>query len=140
MFRSCFLLASVLVLLSMVVPVAPSRGGTVFLGPTPYLNAADSPFPVDGSNPRFFLEDFEDGLLNTPGVTTLTTGTAKISAPGPTTDSVDGDDGLVDGSGTSGWSLQRLMFPDFTNVYFTSFNFRFSESELGLLPNAFGIV
>lgn len=36
-----------------------------FLGPIPYLSRADSPF--DLTIPDFYLEDFEDGQLNTPG-------------------------------------------------------------------------
>src|SRR5690242_6738717 len=39
-----------------------------FLGPTPYLSRADSPFDLSGLGTTFFLEDFEDHALNTPGV------------------------------------------------------------------------
>jgi hypothetical protein len=42
------------------------------IGPTPYLSEADSPFFPFG--PNFFLEDFEDGSLNTPGVTSTGAG------------------------------------------------------------------
>ena len=38
--------------------------GPTFLGPTPYLSAADSPFNLAG--PNFCLEDFEDGGPVTP--------------------------------------------------------------------------
>ena len=39
-----------------------------FQGPSPYLSFTDSPFNATGFN-YFYLENFEDGLLNTPGAT-----------------------------------------------------------------------
>ncbi|MCA9235450.1 MAG: hypothetical protein KDA44_08250 [Planctomycetales bacterium] len=118
------------------------------MGPTPYLSAADSPFPVDGSNPRFFLEDFEDGLLDTSGVGLVGINrppifppvAGGISGPGPETDSVDGDDGVVDGLGNDGSSLRQAMFLEEFEIFSTRLRFEFSEGELGFLPNAFGIV
>src|SRR5687768_15287026 len=41
---------------------------TVFLGPITYRSAADSPFDLSGLGETFFLEDFEDGEMNTPGI------------------------------------------------------------------------
>lgn len=43
-------------------------------GPNPYPSAADSPF-ASLNIPSFQLEDFEDSVLNTPGVTATTGGT-----------------------------------------------------------------
>ena len=74
--------------------IAPSP----YLGPLPYLSAADSPF--DLSAPGFCLEDFEDGVLNTIGAS----GSGSVVAPGSITDSVDADDGAIDGSGLAGHS------------------------------------
>jgi hypothetical protein len=44
------------------------KASAQLIGPTPYLSSLDSPFngPVFS---YFFLENFEDGLLNVPGVT-----------------------------------------------------------------------
>jgi hypothetical protein len=79
-----------------------ARAGAVFLGPSPYLSFTNSPFNHTGFN-YFYLETLEDGALNTPGVTInndwITTG------PGDLVDSVDADDGIIDGSGTNGHSL-----------------------------------
>jgi hypothetical protein len=72
--------------------------GPTFLGPTPYLSAADSPFNLAG--PNFCLEDFENGGPDTPGVT----GNGSLVDPSGITDSVDGDDGAIDGSGNGGHS------------------------------------
>ena len=50
------------------IAAAASTARSAFLGPSPYLSFADSPFN-GGSFSYFHLEDFEDGSLNTPGVT-----------------------------------------------------------------------
>ena len=97
-----------------------------FYGPTSYLQASDSPF--DGVLfDVFYLEDFEDGLLNALGVTT---DAHWVSWPGPITDSVDSDDGTIDGLGQDGYSLWSLG-----GIHFT-----FHESALGSLPTYVGIV
>jgi hypothetical protein len=82
-------------------------GAATFLGPTPYSSIADSPFPVDGSNANFFLEDFEpppnlppsdiiSGEFNPRGAELLYGQvTAGLSI---------GADDHVDGSGRNGWS------------------------------------
>jgi len=89
--------SAVLVVLLLVSP-APAGTVSPYLGPLPYLSAADSPF--DLSAPGFCLEDFEDGVLDTIGAM----GSGSIVAPGGITDSVDGDDGAIDGSGLAGHS------------------------------------
>lgn len=110
-------------------PVTTHAG--VFLGPTPYLSFADSPFDGLAGFSYFHLEDFEDGLLNTPGVS-ASGGT--VVGPSPATDSVDGDDGTIDGSGAAGHSL--LSTPATTTLTFT-----FDAAALGgQLPNHVGIV
>src|SRR5262245_59247501 len=99
------------------------------LGPTPYLSFADSPFN-GGSFSSFFLEDFEDGALNTPGVTA--SAGWSVLGPGAFTDSVDGDDGAIDGAGTRGHSF-------FSNG--TQSSLTFNAAALGgALPAAAGIV
>ena len=70
------------------------------IGPTPYVSFADSPFNGTAFGP-FYLEDFETGSLLTPGVTASS---GVVLSPGSLTDSVDGDDGAIDGSGIGGHS------------------------------------
>jgi hypothetical protein len=101
------------------------------LSPSPYLSFADSPF---SSLPfrYFYLEDFEDGALNTPGVTPSPGWI--VASPGPYTDSVDADDGLIDNSGTNGHSYMSAL----TN---TNLTLTFDASALGgQLPTHVGIV
>src|SRR5690349_9241259 len=63
-----------------------ARAGTM-LGPNlDYESFADSPF-FGHSFSYFHLEDFEDGALNTPGVTSSG---GVVVGPGPLVDSVDG--------------------------------------------------
>jgi len=90
----------VLLLLALAVSAtaAFAGGGATPLGPTPYLSAADSPFPLGTGT--FCLEDFEGAGFDVPGVT----GNGSLTLAGSITDSVDGDDGTIDGSGTGGQS------------------------------------
>jgi hypothetical protein len=96
-----------------------------FVGPLPYLSAADSPFDLSGS---FQLEDFEDGLLDVTGVASSP---ASIVNPGGITDSVDADDGAIDGSGQGGHTWFTL---DGSN------GITFTFSATGGLPTQAGVV
>lgn len=117
-----------LALLILCAPFAGTSQGA-FLGPSPYLSFADSPFN-GGSFSYFHLEDFEDGALNATGVSSLDP--AVVTSPGPLTDSVDGDDGVIDGLGTAGRSYLSGS---------TSLTFQFSAAALGgFLPTHAGIV
>ena len=111
----------------LMVGVAGTGHGATFVGPTPYLSQADSPFVPAGT---FYLEDFEDNALNTPGVTPST---GSVVAPGSITDSVDADDGTLDGSGTAGHSF-------FANPGSSGIRFTFDAGVLGSFPTAAGIV
>lgn len=71
------------------------------VGPSPYTSAASSPWGPGLLN-NFQLEDFEDRLFNAPDVTKSA---STIQFGGGNTDSVDGDDGSIDGSGLTGTSL-----------------------------------
>ena len=102
--------------------------GPVLYGPSPYLSPADSPF-TGLSFQYFFREDFEDGQLNTPGVS-ASTGT--VGPPGPFADSVDADDGAIDGSGSRGWALFSHTSQGIT--------FTFDAAALGRLPTHAGVV
>jgi hypothetical protein len=85
-------------LVAVGIPPAFAGGGATPLGPTAYLSAADSPFPLGTGT--FCLEDFEGAGFDVPGVT----GNASVIGASGITDSVDGDDGSIDGSGTGGQS------------------------------------
>lgn len=115
----------------VVALVAAPRAGAVVIsfGPSPYLSSADSPFAPSIGSANFHLEDFEDGLLNTPGV--VGTG-GSVTGPGGITDSVDADDGSIDGSGVNG----RSFFGSGT----AGITFTFDDLILGALPTAVGIV
>lgn len=69
-----------------------------FFGPTPYLSAADT--PAGFASGAMAIEDCEDGALDPRLVTS-----AALIGPGGQTDSVDADDGEIDGSGSQGRSL-----------------------------------
>jgi len=88
-------------------PVAVNASAIRF-GPTPYLELGDTPTGFfDGSFP-FHIEDFEDEVTD-PFLTIIPGDTLPPNSssgdPGVSTDSVDGDDGVVDGDGTDGWSF-----------------------------------
>jgi hypothetical protein len=114
------------------VGLAASPAAATLLGPSPYLSEANSPF--NGiSFSYFFRETFEDGLLNTPGVTASA---GNPFPPGTSTDSVDGDNGPIDGSGNSG----RSFFSVAGSVGI-SFTFNSAAPEFGgRLPTHAGIV
>ena len=101
-------------------------------GPTPYLSFNDSPFK-GGSFSYFYLETFEDHLLNTPGVTASAGGVTSVVFGPPIHDSVDADDGVIDGSGLGGDSF-------FTGNGAAGVKFTFSAAVLGALPTNAGLV
>jgi hypothetical protein len=108
-----------------------THAASTFLGPTPYLSFSDSPFS-GLSFDYFYLEDFEDNLLNTPGVTVNSGFPAGYDVYGQFIDSVDGDDGAIDGFGFNAhsyvtWSVNTLIFS-------------FDSGTLGTLPSHVGIV
>jgi hypothetical protein len=103
----------------------PAAAGPV--GPTPYLQTSDSPFSAFTFD-YYYLEDFEDNLFNVPGVTKTI---SDIIGPGLAADSVDADDGSIDGSGNGG----RSLF-----VAGAALTFTFNPEALGELPTHAGIV
>lgn len=118
------LVACALVMLS----AGAATAAPIFYGPTPYVQFSDSPF-AGGSFGYFFLEDFEDALLNVPGVIGAGGG---VTGPGGITDSVDADDGVIDGLGVAG----RSYFGGGSS----GFTFTFDETALGSFPTHAGIV
>lgn len=110
-----------------VVMALPANAQNL-IGPQAYLELADSPF---AGMAGLVVEDYEDGLFNTIGVT-VNPG-AEIVAPSAFTDSVDGDDGVVDGDGRDGYSFANANGA-------IGLTFTFDADELGGLPTAAGLV
>jgi hypothetical protein len=118
-----------------------------FLGPSPYVAFDDSVSgagtaisPFAGSNFSYlYLETFEDHLLNTPGVSysspgaVLAVGVTSVVYGPSAHDSVDADDGVIDGSGLLGDS-----FFAYEGGY--GIRFDFDSPTLGALPTHVGIV
>jgi len=106
---------------------ASANSPFTYVGPNPYTSAADSPF-VTG-NFGFCVEDFEDGTLDVPAVT----GNGSPVGPGGLIDSVDGDDGAIDGSGTNGHSY-------FSGDGSGGITFTFTEGRANGYPTEVGLV
>ncbi len=87
-----------LAVLSLSLAATADAGFVQYYGPIPYTSAADSPF--DTNDFGFCIEDFENLVQDVPGAT----GNGSPIGAGGLTDSVDGDDGTIDGSGTNGHS------------------------------------
>lgn len=85
---------------------APSFAATAFTSST-YVSAADIPGGLYGAAGPQFLEDFEDDSLDGGIVFEIgpEIGTHGIFGPSQFRDSVDGDDGTIDGSGIGGHSF-----------------------------------
>ena len=101
--------------------------------------ATDSPFawklPEIGTD--FWLEDLEDGALDTLG---LSASTGTVRGPSNFTDSVDADGaGLMDHLGRDGHSYWVLPDAD-PEVADTSLTLSFDEADLGGLPSMVGLV
>ena len=122
----------------LVLAAAPA-GAFPTLGPSAYLcfdaattsasgSCGSAESPLDPAATSYFhLEDFEDDAFE-PGWSVA--GVQTRSGPGPTTDSVDEDDGAIDGSGTAGGSHAEA--DDFT--------IEFDANALGALPTQVGLV
>lgn len=102
------------------------------LGPTPYLSFADSPFAGQTFD-SFHLETFEEHALTVPGVTADNGGVVSVVFGPNAHDSVDADDGVIDGSGLNGddW---------FSGDGTTGVTWTFDATVLGHLPTSVGIV
>lgn len=103
-----------------------SAQAAVLYGPSNYLSEADSPFV---GQTGWTVENFEDGLL----MTGITASAGDPYGPAGNADSVDGDDGVIDGHGSSGHSF-------FFAGGSTGITFTFNASVLGFVPKSVGIV
>ncbi|MEA5506355.1 PEP-CTERM sorting domain-containing protein [Halotia wernerae UHCC 0503] len=117
--------------LGAIFTTPSANAASIYLQTSSYQSLNDSPF--QGSTySYFYLEDFEDNFLNTPGVTASG---GRVLPPRPTntlTDSVDNDDGLINGSGSDGYSWYSEGN--------STLRFAFDASVLGNLPTNVGIV
>lgn len=106
-----------------------SLAGAEIIGPTTYVGLDDSPLNLFGGALAYF-ENFEDGVFNIPGVTASA---GSVLGPSGITDSVDEDDGNIDGFGTVGHSF-------FSANGAAGIHFFFDADVLGQLPTEAGLV
>ena len=126
--RSCAA-AGAIAVVSLFGGVAQAAPATFFFNNTSYLSAGDIPAGFYASGAPAVLSDLENDLLDP----TLSGSAGSIIGPGVfdgLRDSVDVDDGALDGSGLAGHSWFSPDGP--TGVTFTFVG--------GVLPTAFGIV
>lgn len=127
----CLWAAAIAAVITSAIP-SLSHAQT-FSAATAYASSQNSPyFATKTVGKQYFLEDFEDGGINTPGLSVLETAIALFT-PSPTTDSVDIDDYTLNGSGTGGISLAPTS-PTGT------ITFAFSNAALGGFPTKAGFV
>ncbi|MFA6046156.1 MAG: hypothetical protein WC718_14325 [Phycisphaerales bacterium] len=107
-----------------------AMGQATMLPPTPYSCFDQSPF-AGNSLGYFYLETFEDHLFNTPGISADRGGVTSVVFGPAIHDSVDCDDGTLDGSGLQGDDFFSGN-PDIT--------FTFNGGVLGSLPTHVGLV
>ena len=122
------------VLATLVVTAAASLAASsgwaaVIFGPTPYLSAADVPAGFFAGAPSV-LEDLEDNSLH-PSLSASAGSIIGATQFGSLVDSVDADDGVIDGLGQNGRSW--FNGDGASGVTFTYVG-------AGPLPTAFGIV
>lgn len=127
--RTCLAL-----LISLLLGVCVSPAAAALLGPTAYSSSADSPFSPFAGFSYFHLENFDDHVLNTPGVT----------ANDFTTAATDGFNGsIIDQVGVAGGCPAGGLAVACDTLFSSGvpgFTFTFNAGVLGTLPDAAGIV
>ena len=114
----------------------PVMAGVIFIfDDTPYVEPGDSPFDLFGPGNDFFLETFEDpggfdafGLIGSGG---------EVRHPSAFTDSVDADDGDIDGLGQAGHNYWAFFGKGGSGPLA---RFEFDPKALGGLPRSAGLV
>ncbi|MEM7228802.1 MAG: hypothetical protein AAF432_08300, partial [Planctomycetota bacterium] len=130
---ACTVMGGVLL---MAATQAEAGGIYTYDSAASYLGMDDSPFSgaMVNEGSSFWLETFDDGVLNTPGVSATD---GYVLGAGQYTDSVDADgNGVIDGLGTGG-SSWRIRRPEEGGPTVT---FSFDADALGQLPTFAGIV
>lgn len=125
-----------------VLSPAVCFGEVIFHDPIPYRSIADSPFDMSGLGKTFFFDDFEDGTFDFPDG--VFSSPFMIETPGPLTDSVDADDGDIDGNGSGGHALkpESRITINLTNPpqFIKDYVLYFDSKLLASYPNSFGVV
>jgi hypothetical protein len=98
--------------------------GVYCLPPTPYSSLQDSTFDLTDLGSTFFVENMEQGITIKSGAlyapaSGLVVLNATIRPPGSLTDSVDADDGVIDGRGNDGNSVVPVTYTVFPTLPFT---------------------
>ena len=123
---------SILTVLAFGLMVTTARAGGsapfTYIGPSPYLGFSDSPFAASAVF-GFCNETFEDGTMDVPDVT----GNGTVLSPAANIDSVDEDDGEIDGSGTGGHTY-------FSGSGAVGLTFTFQEGRTHGYPTKVGVV
>lgn len=122
-----------LIVMSLAGNTFAGNAGDFIFTDTPYLDTSSSPFDLFDPGNEFFLEDFEDGLLNTLGLTGIG---GEVRLPSAFTDSVDTDDGVLDGFGIDGHNYWSFAASNTGTVA----RFEFDADILGALPTSAGLV
>lgn len=131
--RENMCLAALTVMLLAGTTVAGEGDGIIFPDSS-YFQESDSPFDLFDPGNEFFFENFEDGLLNAPGLSGFG---GEIRFPSAYTDSVDSDDGSLDGFGIGGHNYWAFFGTDGQGPVA---RFEFDAEVLGALPRSAGLV
>ncbi|HEV8427371.1 MAG TPA: RHS repeat-associated core domain-containing protein [Pyrinomonadaceae bacterium] len=115
-----------------VIVTVRASGAPFYYELTNYLSVNNSPFR-NLNNTYFHLENFEDHLFNTPGVTTSAGGVTSVVFGPSAHDSVDADDGAIDGTSLAGDGY-------FSANAAAGIKFTFNAAVLGSLPTHAGLV
>lgn len=136
MHRVTRILATAIALLA--APLGATAAPTFLAPNTSYLSFFNSPFDPNALT-TLYLETFEDGALNTLGASvSVVGGSAGVTPSGQIfVDSVDADDGSIDGNGNNGRSLGIGPSGSAGNSTTT---FSFNAGVLGQYPTHAGIV
>lgn len=114
-------------------PASHAATAVFFAPPTPYLSSADIPAGFYAGGLPTLLETLEDGSLDA----TLSASRGSLIGPGAfngTRDSVDGDDGVIDGSCGPQATVCASWFDSSGSL-----GLRFTFIGSGALPTAFGV-
>lgn len=112
---------------------------SLLYGPTPYLDRPDGPFAALTFDDYFHLEDFEDGVANTPGVTYAGSLVVLSSTYGAgLIDSVDGDDGDPADGQCAPMVGSCEGYHEYNGA--SGFTITFDATALGGLPTHAGVV
>ncbi len=140
-------LSAGLVALTSLFGAARAEAAPVeFRTPTQYDSVYDSPWsswiasPVVGS-PEYYLEDFQDGQLNTPGLRSPSFDPGYGISVVRILDNAGvgwGPDPGTPGRALSSFPMMAAL--SLPPIWYNSLQFEFDEAELGFLPTDFGFV